>query len=416
MVRFQGGPNAGHSIHIGDQSIVLHQVPSGILRKGCRAISGPGMVISPADLVSELAQVRNANLLNGEFLVSERAHVILPLHRAADAWEERQRGASPAGTTMRGIGPSYMDRVGRWGIRMGDLLRPDTLKEKIDRLYRARSYVKGDKAHAIPTPEETLEELRSATDVLRSYIGPTEGILNRALASNERILLEGAQGALLDVDFGTYPYTTSSHTTTAGAFVGAGLPPRTPDAAIGITKAYSTRVGNGPFPTELADEVGERIREKGGERGATTGRPRRCGWLDLVLLRYAHQINGFTGFAITKVDVLGGEDRVRVATAYRDTRTSETVKEPPTFPEDYEHLEPVYEDFPGWKEFTPALHHRIKAEGYSALPPEARRYLSFVSKELGVPTLLVSYGPGREEVVRPGAKVGLRPWPAAWSE
>ncbi len=372
------------------------------------------MVLSPPDMVEEIARVKKAGLLHGKLHISERAHVILPLHRTADAWEEHQRGASPAGTTLRGIGPAYMDRVGRWGIRMGDLLRPDTLKEKVERLYKARAYVKSDKGHALPSLEETLSELETAREKLSGFIGPTEPILWKALESQERVLFEGAQGTLLDVDYGTYPFVTSSHTTSAGAFVGAGIPPRTPDAVVGVTKAYCTRVGTGPFPTELTDELGERIREKGGERGATTGRPRRCGWLDLVALRYAHQINGFTSFAITKVDVLGGEERVKVATGYRNPKTGEVLATPPTFPEDYAELEPVYEEFPGWPEFTPALRARIGKEGYGALPPALRKYLSFITQATGVPYLFVSYGPGREEAVFPGARRGLREWPGSW--
>ena len=375
------------------------------------------MVLSPTDLVEEVAQLRKAKLLQGELHISERAHVILPLHRAADAWEEKQRGGTPTGTTLRGIGPTYMDRVGRWGIRMGDLLRPDSLREKLELLYRARSYLKGEKGAPLPTLEETLAELEKAGKALAQYIGPTEPLLWRALESHERILLEGAQGTLLDVDYGTYPFTTSSHTTVSGVFVGTGLPPQQVDQALGVTKAYCTRVGNGPFPTELLDETGDRIREKGGERGATTGRPRRCGWLDLVLLRYAQQLNGFTSFVVTKVDVLGGEEKVRAAVAYRDTRTGARIEDPPSFSEDYAHLEPIYRDFPGWEEFSPSLRERLATSGYSALPSGLRTFLDFLTEETGVPVGIVSYGPGRDEVVVRGRnRAGLRSWPGARSE
>ena len=398
MVRYQGGPNAGHSIVINGQRVVLHQIPSGILRGDCSAVGGPGMVVSPTDLVGEIRSLRQAGLFRGTLYLSDRAHVILPWHRIEDAWEEEMRGKTPGGTTLRGIGPAYEDRAGRWGIRLGELARPHLLHERLERLYRVKSHINGE-GRELPPIDTVAAELHAAYEELQTYIHPTEPLLWRAIEHGEHVLLEGAQGSLLDIDYGTYPYTTSSHTTVAGAFTGAGLPPRELDSILGITKAYATRVGNGPFPTELFDATGERLRERGGERGATTGRPRRCGWLDLVLLRYAARVNGFTSFAVTKVDVLGGEDEVKVGTAYQARDGTRFTDYPPSVAEDFEKIEPVYETFPSWGEFTPALKDRIRNEGWEALPRELIQYLRYVGEETGVPVSLVSYGAGRDETV-----------------
>jgi adenylosuccinate synthase len=367
------------------------------------------MVISPELILEEIATLKDAGLFRGELLISERAHVILPIHRAADEWEEKMRGGTPTGTTLRGIGPAYEDRVGRWGVRMADLLRPDVLGTRVETLYRARAYIKDRKE--TPNTDEVIAGLEKAGKALKPYICATEPRLWKALAAGDRIILEGAQGTGLDSDFGTYPYTTSSHTTLSGAFTGSGLPPQTLDTVIGVTKAYATRVGNGPFPTELTDEVGDRIRERGGERGATTGRPRRCGWLDLVSLRYAAHLNGLTGFAVTKVDVLGGEDEVHVATHYTSAQGTRITDFPPALAEDFAAAKPVYATLRGWEEFSPALKQRLKRDGYAALPPATQAFLSFVERETGVPVQLVSYGPAREDTIVRGSRSGsLRHW------
>ena len=398
VVRFQGGPNAGHTLVVDGRRIVLHQVPSSILRERCAAVSGPGMVISPTDMVEEIRQLGEAGILRGSLHISERAHLILPWHRMEDAWEEEMRGGQPTGTTMRGIGPTYRDRVGRWGLRMADLSRPRLLKEKLERLYATKTHIE-KKGRTLASVGDVADELTAASEVLAPYIRPTEPLLWKALDRGENILLEGAQGTFLDIDFGSYPFTTSSHTVLAGAFSGSGIPPHTPEEVIGITKSYTTRVGNGPFPTELTDEIGERIREKGGEKGSTTGRARRCGWLDLVMLRYSSRINSLSSFAVTKVDVLGGEESVKVCVGYKGKDGAAIEDYPPTLAEDMALVEPIYEVRPGWPEFTQQLKEKIREEGWQAIPAELGSYLAFVSQETGTPVRLVSFGPDREDTV-----------------
>ncbi|MDE1820043.1 MAG: adenylosuccinate synthase [Euryarchaeota archaeon] len=397
-VRYQGGPNAGHSVQPGEQMVVLHQLSAGILRSGCVAVSGPGMVISPPSLLDELEGLRRQGELRGELRVSERAHVVLPLHRAQDGWEEKVRGVHATGTTLRGIGPAYMDRVGRWGIRMADLSRPEIIKQKLELLYAAKKHLR-DEVPDLPSIDTLTEELRQQGLALKPYLANTEPYLWGAARSGKRIILEGAQSALLDVDFGTYPFVTSSHPTAAGALVGSGLPPQELDDVVGVAKAYSTRVGSGPFPTELEGAAADRLREMGGERGATTGRPRRCGWMDLVLLRYAARLNGFTSLAITKVDVLGGEPEVPVCVGYELPNGERSDEYPPVLAEDLEAVSPVWRTFPGWGEFTPKLRARLAEQGWRALPTELKRYLAFIGGETGAPVTVVSYGPRRDETV-----------------
>jgi adenylosuccinate synthase len=356
------------------------------------------MVLSPPELVQEIHQLADAGMLRGTLHVSERAHLILPWHRLEDAWEEEMRGGHPTGTTLRGIGPAYRDRVGRWGLRMADLSHPKLLKEKLERLFptKARMEKEGRTLQAV---DSVAEELRVAGEALAPYIRPTEPLLWKALDRGENVLLEGAQGTMLDIDYGTYPFTTSSHTTLAGAFSGSGLAPTQLTEVIGVTKAYTTRVGNGPFPTELKDEVGERIRQKGGEMGSTTGRPRRCGWLDLVLLRYAARLNGFTSLSVMKTDVLGGEENVKVCVAYKGKDGRRLEDHPPALAEDLDAVEPVYETLPGWGEITPKLKEKLEDEGWEALPPALTSYLTYISHKVGAPIRIVSYGPRREETV-----------------
>jgi len=414
-VRYQGGPNAGHTVKPDDRTLVLHQVPCGILHEGCVAIAGPGMVISPGDLLAELDSLKRENLLRGTFWVSERAHVILPLHRAQDSWEERLRGERATGTTLRGIGPAYMDRVGRFGLRMAELVRPTLLEQKLSLLYSAKRHLLSE-IPDLPPRDQLQRELEEVGRNLASYIRATEPILWKAAREGRAILLEGAQSALLDVDFGTYPFVTSSHPTAAGALVGSGLPPQELDEVIGVSKAYATRVGAGPFPTELSGSEGDELRDRGAERGATTGRPRRVGWLDLVLLRYACALNGFTALALTKVDVLGGLDRIHVAVGYEGESSREEGDEyPPVLAEDLAAVRPRYRHLKGWPEFGPALRAKLKSEGWTALPRELLEFVRFVSLSLQVPVRLVGYGPGREEMVEipPGFSTpgrGISPW------
>ena len=398
VVRTGGGPNAGHSIHLDEGAVVLHQVACGVLRSGVTAVDGPGMVIDPMGLEEELRELESRGLRRGRVLLSDRAHVILPLHRAEDAWEERLREGrsqrAPVGTTLRGIGPAYADRAGRFGLRLADLTRPSVLRERLDLLLARKPHLTGG-----PSLEELASSLAEVGGRLAPMIAPTEPVLWEALRRGDSILLEGAQSALLDVDFGTYPYVTSSHPTSAGALLGSGIAPQELDEVIGVSKAYATRVGEGPFPTEESGELGEFLQREGQERGATTGRPRRCGWLDLVLLRYAARLNGFTSLALTKVDVLGGLEEVPVAVAYRDRATGERREYPPTIVEDFHALEPVFERLPGWPEFTGRLKERIQREGVHALPSPLRRYLAYLTERTGVPVEYVSYGPRRDETL-----------------
>lgn len=398
MVRYQGGPNAGHTVVPHDRTVIMHQLPTGILREGCTAIAGPGMVISPRDLLQEISDLKAAGEYRGNLLISERAHVLLPIHRLQDAWEEDVRGARAAGTTRRGIGPAYMDRVGRFGLRMADLARPGLLREKLDILYTAKKHMEGSLA-GLPPKEEMAEQLDVDAEALRPYITATEPLLWKAARDGRNIILEGAQSALLDVDYGTYPFVTSSHPTAAGALVGSGLPPQELDEVMGVAKAYSTRVGSGPFPTELQGAEGDQLREAGGERGSTTGRPRRTGWLDLVLLRYAARLNGLSSLAIVKVDVLGGRERIPVCVGYTSRQGERIEDYPPVLAEDFEKVEPIMQELPGWETFGASLKARIGHEGFRALPYALKAYLAFVSREVGVPITLVSYGPQRRETV-----------------
>ncbi|HYA70243.1 MAG TPA: adenylosuccinate synthase [Thermoplasmata archaeon] len=415
VVRTGGGPNAGHSIHLPEGPVVLHQLACGVLRHGVTGVSGPGMVLQPMKLEAEMQDLERRGLLRGEVVLSDRAHVLLPVHEIEDAWEDELRASknprAGLGTTKSGIGPAYADRSGRWGIRLGDLARPAQLRERLELLYATKTQIPN-----LPAIDQLTAELTEVGGRLAPLIRPTEPMLWDAIAKNESILLEGAQSALLDVDFGTYPFVTSSHPTSAGALVGSGIPPTEVDEVIGIAKAYCTRVGAGPFPTEDSGEPGEYLRRVGGERGATTGRPRRCGWLDLVMLRYAARLNGFTGFAITKVDVLGGLEEVPVCTQYLMPDGSTVRDVLPTQADDLAQAQPVYERFPGWPEFHQRLKDRVRDEGERALPSTLRRYLDRIVEETGVPVQYVGYGADRSDTVALSAPIGpphrasLTPW------
>jgi adenylosuccinate synthase len=416
VVRTGGGPNTGHTIHIPEGVVVLHQLACGVLRKGVVGISGPGMVIQPAKLEEEMRELESRGLLRGQVVLSDRAHIVLPLHELEDAWEDetraKQNPAAALGTTRRGIGPAYEDKYGRWGIRLGDLSRPAIVRERLELLYSIKRHVPN-----LPPVAELAAQLAEVGGRLAPYVRATEPLLWEAVERGDPILLEGAQSALLDVDFGTYPYVTSSHPTSAGAMVGSGIPPTELDSVVGVCKAYCTRVGAGPFPTEDSGDRGEFLRRAGGERGATTGRERRCGWLDLVLLRYAARLNGFTSLAITKVDVLGGLDSFPVATQYRMPDGTVLHDAPPLEAEDLTAARPVYEDVPGWPAIHDRLKERIRREGASALPAPLRRYLEFITEETGVPVEYVGYGPAREETVWMGPLVSKPKTPSltAWS-
>lgn len=416
VVRTGGGPNAGHSIHLPEGAVVLHQLSCGVLRHGVAGVSGPGMVINPISLEEEILELERRGLLRGDVVISDRAHLLLPVHEIEDAWEDdlraRQKGTTALGTTRRGIGPAYADRAARTGLRVADLLRPATLRDRLELLYATKSHLTN-----LPPIDELSGRLAEVGGRLAPMVRATEPMLWDALARGERVLLEGAQSALLDVDFGTYPFVTSSHPTSAGALVGSGIPPTEVDSVIGVAKAYSTRVGAGPFPTEETGEAGEYLRRVGGERGATTGRPRRCGWLDLVLLRYAARLNGFTSLAITKVDILGGLEEVPVCTRYVMPDGSTATDVLPANADDLDGAKPVYERLPGWPEFHERTKERLRREGAAALPPALRSFLGRIAEEVGVPIEFVGYGAQRDDTVRldptvfPHRRTGLAAWP-----
>ena len=388
VVRYQGGANAGHTVEIGADRYVLHLVPSGILRAGCRCVIGNGVVVDPLALVEELDMLARAGIeVRDRLFISDRAHLVLPQHRALDAGGEAARTEGERiGTTQRGIGPAYEEKAARTGLRMGALRRPDL--EAFLRAQTARRNAALE-ARGLPASDaESTARLIEAGRRLAPFVVDTLPLLHEAVARGEAMLLEGAQGTMLDNDFGTYPFVTSSNATAGGAATGSGIPPHRIDRVIGVLKAYTTRVGEGPFPTERTDAVGERLRAAGREFGATTGRPRRCGWLDLVVARHAARINGVDAWALTKLDVLDGVDPLRICTAYRVGGA--TLDRVPSDVDELAGVEPVYEELPGWKGSV------REATGYGALPPQARAYVERIESETGVPVGLLSVGPERD--------------------
>ena len=386
VVRYQGGANAGHSVVHEGRTIVLHTVPSGILREGKRCVIGNGVVVDPFALVKELDDLAALGVrAEGRLFLSAHAHLILPYHRLAE--REREDGPDAVGTTRRGIGPAYEDKTARAGVRAGDLTDRAALAAGVQRV-RARAVARLESHADFPEPAEVERETFELGQRLTPFLSDTRTVLWQALHRGERVLLEGAQGTLLDVDHGTYPYVTSSHTVSGGALTGAGIGPKSVTRVVGVAKAYATRVGNGPFPTELTEEMGTRIREVGDEYGATTGRPRRCGWIDAPALRYAGQVNGLDELVITKLDVLDGVERIAIGVGYRGPH-GETDR----FDPDARWLAaaaPVYEWHEGW--LAPTRGARRAAD----LPEKARRYLARVSELSGVPIGLVSVGPERD--------------------
>ncbi len=392
IARFQGGPNAGHSLQFNNSKFILHTIPSGVFHSGKLNIIGNGVVIDPVIFAEEIDMLTKAGFPPGDrLLISRKAHLILPTHRLLDAASEAAKGHTRIGSTLKGIGPAYMDKTGRNGLRVGDILREDfmeryrALTKKHHQLLKMYDYQEDAKA------KEYEKAWFEGIEVIRRFrLVESEYFIHRLLDEGQAILAEGAQGTLLDIDFGTYPYVTSSNTITAGALTGLGLPPSRIGRVKGIFKAYVTRVGSGPFPTELFDEKGERLRQKGREFGATTGRPRRCGWLDLPALRYAIMLNGVTELIMTKPDVLSGLDTFKVCTAYR-IRGEETKDLPFSLEEK---IEPVWRSFGGWKEDISAIRH------FNDLPRQLKEYISFIESETGVPVTMISVGPEREAMIR----------------
>ena len=393
VARYQGGANAGHTICWEDKEFVLHLVPSGIFHEGVQCVIGNGVVIDPVAVMKEIDMIRNLGYeVEGRLHISHNAHLIMPYHKKLEEARERWRDAGAIGTTGRGIGPSYVDKFARTGIRVVDLLDRDVLRKKLITSMEEKNAILQNVYGADELDVDAIiDEYVEFDKIIDPFVTDTTELLGQALADGKRVLAEGAQGSLLDVDFGTYPFVTSSHPTVGGCCTGLGVPPTAVERVIGIVKAYCTRVGNGPFPTELLDETGEELRRTGAEFGATTGRPRRCGWLDLVALRYTTMINGFTDLAITKLDVLSGLEEIKVCTGYQINGKSSR-----RFPNDIrtlEGIEPEYETLPGWKQDITG------ATSMEQLPTEARDYLAFISDYLKVPASIVSSGPKREQTI-----------------
>ncbi|EEQ10419.1 Adenylosuccinate synthetase [Yersinia mollaretii ATCC 43969] len=394
VVRYQGGHNAGHTLVINGEKTVLHLIPSGILRENVTSIIGNGVVLAPDALMKEMTELEARGIpVRERLLLSEACPLILPYHVALDNAREKARGAKAIGTTGRGIGPAYEDKVARRGLRVGDLFNKETfaikLKEIVD--YHNFQLVHYYKEDAVDY-QTVLDDVLAIADILTAMVVDVSELLDNARKQGELIMFEGAQGTLLDIDHGTYPYVTSSNTTAGGVATGSGLGPRYVDYVLGIVKAYSTRVGAGPFPTELNDETGEFLRKQGNEYGATTGRSRRTGWLDIVAVRRAVQINSLSGFCMTKLDVLDGLQEVKLCVGYRmpDGREVDTT---PLAAEGWEGIEPIYETMPGWSETT------FGVKEHSKLPQAALNYIARVEELTGVPVDIISTGPDRDETM-----------------
>jgi adenylosuccinate synthase len=407
VVRYQGGNNAGHTLVVHGVKTVLHLIPSGVLHRGKTCVIGNGVVVDPTVLIEEIDKLRERGLLPDDSVlrISDRAHVIMPWHKLLDGLRE-DTGATQIGTTRRGIGPTYEHKVRRTGIRMADLIDPRVFRE----LATAELAFANVRIEALGGTrldiDSVIREYGACGERLAPYVVDTAKLLHDAASRRERILLEGAQGTMLDIDYGTYPFVTSSNAVAGGACTGSGLGPTFIDAVLGIAKAYTTRVGEGPFPTELTGDMGEKLRKAGGEFGATTGRPRRCGWLDMVVLRHSARVNGLTSVAITKLDVLSGLGRVKICTGYRlGDQILDTV---PATRGVLEQVEPLYEELPGWKADISSLRR------WDDLPVEARAYVNRVEQLSGVPVSLVSVGPGRRQTIQlrdpaPGKRVHVEP-------
>jgi adenylosuccinate synthase len=390
IARFQGGPNAGHTLYVNDQKIVLHQIPSGIFHEHAINLIGNGVVLDPVTLKKECESVKAFGVdYQKNLYIAQRAHIILPTHRALDKASEISKGNEKIGSTLKGIGPAYMDKTGRNGLRVGDLLDKNFTTQYIRLRLKHQKLLDG--LHFQEDLSETEEEFFEALEFMRQFkIVQGEYFINEKLSQGKKVLAEGAQGSMLDVDFGTFPYVTSSNTISAGVCTGLGVAPQQIREVIGVTKAYCTRVGSGPFPTELSDETGDRLRKAGSEFGATTGRPRRCGWIDLVALRYACMINGVTKLVMTKADVLDDFDKLKMCVKYR-IAGKETEEIP--FQMLQQAIEPVLSSFEGWKTDITTM------KDVQSLPEEMKTYISFIDSYLKVKVSYISNGPGRSQLI-----------------
>ncbi|WP_243369974.1 adenylosuccinate synthase [Geotalea sp. SG265] len=394
VVRYQGGNNAGHTLVVGDEKIVLHLIPSGILHKGKRCIIGNGVVLDPEVFIKEITNLKAKGKFqdDGVLLLSESLHIIMPYHKRIDIAREAKSGAKKIGTTGRGIGPAYEDKIGRRGIRLMDLLDKQVFTRKLKESLEEKNFILEKMLGEKPfTFEEIFDEYSAFADTLRTYVADTTLVLHQDLKAGKKLLFEGAQGTLLDVDHGTYPYVTSSSTCAGGACTGSGASPRDIHEIIGISKAYVTRVGSGPFPTELEDADGEKLRQTGGEFGATTGRPRRCGWFDALVIKYAVRVNGLTGIALTKLDVLSDFETIKVCTGY--SYNGKFLSEVPANLDIFEKCQPVYEEMPGWKADISA------ARTFEELPEKAKKYVKRLEELAGCQIVLVSVGPRRDQTI-----------------
>ncbi|CAA7599782.1 Adenylosuccinate synthase [Acididesulfobacillus acetoxydans] len=396
VVRYQGGNNAGHTVVKEGEEFKLHLIPSGILYPEKTCVVGNGVVLDPAVILDELRQLRERGVRSGKLLISGNAQVIMPYHRLLDGLEEEARAEQKIGTTKRGIGPCYMDKTARIGIRVADLLDPEEFAFKLRRNVQEKNMLLTKVYGAEPLDFQPIyDEYLAFGEALRPYVVDASLVINETIQAGEKVLFEGAQGTLLDLDHGTYPYVTSSHPIAGGACTGAGVGPTRIERVVGVVKAYTTRVGEGPFPTELLEETGERIRDKGREFGTTTGRARRCGWFDAVIARYAVRVSGISDLAMTKLDVLTGLKSIRICVGYRVD--GEVLYEFPQSQKVFQRSQPVYEEVPGWQEDL------SEVRNFEDLPKNARLYIEKIEQLTGVPVTLVAVGPGREQTIVRGA-------------
>lgn len=392
VVRYQGGNNAGHTVVVGEEEFKLHLIPSGILYPDKTCIIGNGVVIDPAVLLEELEYLAARGINTNNLRISLRAHIIMPYHKKLDEVIEESKGDAKIGTTKRGIGPAYMDKAARVGIRFVDLLDRDEFSLLLDRNLKEKNNLLAKVYAADGFNKDTImKEYMGYADLLRKYAADTSIIIYDALKAGKNVLFEGAQGTLLDLDHGTYPYVTSSHPIAGAACVGAGLGPTEITKVLGIIKAYTTRVGEGPFPTELLDETGLHLRDKGHEYGTTTGRPRRCGWFDAVIARYTVRVSGLTSMAVTKLDVLTGMDTLKICTGYR--RGNEIIRDFPASLKTLAECEPVYEEMPGWHDDI------TSAKAFADLPAAAQNYLNRLSELAGTPISIIGVGTRRTQTI-----------------
>lgn len=390
VVRYQGGNNAGHTVKVDDQEYRLHLIPSGILHQNKICVIGNGVVIDPISLVEEINDLKNRGINVDNLKIGDRAHLIMPYHKLLDSLSEDRRGEDDIGTTRRGIGPAYMDKAERTGIRVIDLMDRDIFEAKLEANLKAKNYLL-ERVYGRNglNKEEILDKYLSSIEALKDYVTDTSVVIYNALKEGKNVLFEGAQGTLLDIDHGTYPYVTSSHPISGGVCIGAGIGPTFIDKVIGVVKAYTTRVGKGPFPTELHDDTGNYIRERGYEYGTTTGRPRRCGWLDVVIIRYAIRLSGLTSIAITKLDTLSGLDVVKICTGYK--YKGRIINDFPASLRVLGECEPVYEEMEGWKEDITGI------RCYDDLPPNAKNYLNRITELCDIDISFISIGPKRSQ-------------------